>query len=150
MGGINIVNVPYKDAAQWLSDLMSGEVHIGFDGGSTRQAHIDPGRLRCLGITRSKPSPVFPEISTIASTGLPGYEWTSQLAMFARSKTPPANIGKPHQEIVRALGQPDVKGKLLNVGIEQVGSSPEQLAALVKSAQARLETLIKDARIRVD
>jgi len=81
---------------------------------------------------------------------VPGYESTAPLAVFAPAKMPAALINRLNQEIVRVLNSTEVKGKFLNVGIEPVGSSPEELAVRIKSDMIILGKLIKDAGIRGD
>ena len=83
---------------------------------------------------------------TVASA-LPGYEAASVLAMFATAKTPPAIINRLHQEIVRAINKPEVKELLFNAGVEIVGNTPDELAAMVKLDMARMGKVIRDAGI---
>jgi tripartite-type tricarboxylate transporter receptor subunit TctC len=92
---------------------------------------------------------MFPGLPTVAAS-LPGYEAVSLYGLFAPAKTPAALINRLNQEIVRVLNSTEVNGKFLNVGIEPVGSSPEELAARIKSDMAILGKLIKDAGIRGD
>ena len=84
----------------------------------------------------------------MAGTGLPGYESVSTYGMFVPSKTPEAIVVRLNQEIVRVLTRADIREKFFNAGIEAVGTSPEELAAYVKSEMARMGRVIRDAGIR--
>jgi tripartite-type tricarboxylate transporter receptor subunit TctC len=85
---------------------------------------------------------------TVAESGLPGYEATAMQGMFAPARTPAAIIQRLNHETVRVLSQPDVRERLFNVGVETVGSSPEDFASMMKSEIARMGKVIKDAGIR--
>jgi len=129
--------------------LLGGQVHMTIDG-SQLLPHVKSGKLRALGVTSAQPSPLFPGMPTIASSGVPGYEAISMLGVFVPIKTPPAIIARLNQDIVRLMKQPDVKEKFLNAGIDAVGSSPEEHAAKYKSEVARWAAVIKSAKIRVN
>lgn len=107
--------------------------------------HLKSGRLKALGITSAKPSALFPDLPSIAATGLPGYESVSRFAIFAPARTPAAVINLLNREIVKAVQNADVKQKFNNVGIETVGSSPEQLAATIRSEMATPGKVVKNA-----
>ena len=91
---------------------------------------------------------MFPELPTIASQGLPGYESGSIYALFAPAGTPAAIVQRLHQESVKVLQSTEVRERFLKSGMEAVGSTPEELAATIKSDIARIGKLIKDAGIR--
>jgi tripartite-type tricarboxylate transporter receptor subunit TctC len=109
--------------------------------------HVKSGRLRALGVTNAEPSALFPGLPAVRAT-LPGYEASSMTGMFASAHTPMALITRLNQEVVRVLNRADVKEKFFSAGVETVGSSPEELAAAMKSDMTRLGKVIKDAGIR--
>ncbi len=148
MAGINIVRVPYKGTAQALNSLISGEVQMMISVVNAAAPHVKSGRLRALAVTSAQPSPLAPGLPTVAGTGLPGYESVSTYGMFVPSKTPEAIVVRLNQEIVRVLTRADIREKFFNAGIEAVGTSPEELAAYVKSEMARMGRVIRDAGIR--
>ena len=96
------------------------------------------------------PTALIPGLPTVAAAGLPGYQSAGITAMFAPARTPEAIIRRLNQEIVRLINQPDVKQKFFDAGVEIIGSSPEQLAATVKSEVATLSKLINDIGIKVN
>jgi len=106
--------------------------------------------LRALAVTSAEPSALAPGLPTVAASGLPGYEAVNMTGMFAPAKTSAAIIKRLHYETALVLNRADVKERFLNAGLEIVASSPEQLAAAVKSDIAKLSKLIKDAGIKVE
>lgn len=147
--GVNIVQVNYKGIGLAFNDVIGGQVQLMFPTAGSVMPHIRSGRLRALAVTTLEPSALVPGLPTVASS-VPGYESTAPLAVFAPAKMPAALINRLNQEIVRVLNSSEVKGKFLNVGIEPVGSSPDELAARIKSDMIILGKLIKDAGIRGD
>jgi tripartite-type tricarboxylate transporter receptor subunit TctC len=148
MAGVNIVRIPYKGAAPALNDVIAGQVHLIFPSASSVMPYVKSGRLRALAVASAEPSALAPNLPTVAASGLPGYESASILGMFAPAGTPATIINRLNQEIERALNRTEVKQKLFNAGAEVVASSPERLAATVKSEMARLGKVIRDAGIR--
>jgi tripartite-type tricarboxylate transporter receptor subunit TctC len=99
-------------------------------------------------VTTAQPSALAPGLPTVASGGLPGYEATALFAMFAPARTPAKLIGFLNAEIAEVLRRPDVRERLFNSGTEAIGSSPEALAATIRSDMAKWGKLIKAAGIR--
>ena len=150
MAGVNIVGVPYKGTAAALNAVLAGEVQLMFPAAGVAAPHVKSGRLRALASTRAQPSAMFPELPTMAASGLLGYEAGNTQGLFAPAKTPAAIIGRLNDEIIKVLNRADVKEKFLNYGIEAAGSSPQQFAATIKSDMTRIAKLIKDAGIHIE
>ena len=150
MAGLDMVYVPYKGGSPALMALVAGQVQLMFPTAGTVAPHIKSGRFRALAITSAQRSSLFPELPTIAATGLPGYESVARFAVLAPAKTPAAIVNRLNQEMVRVLAMADVKEKFNNAGIEPVGSTPAQLAATMKSEMARQGKMIKAAGIRAE
>jgi len=147
IAGVNIVRVAYKGNGPALTALLGGEVQLMFPNTPSAAPHVKSGKMRALAVTGSQPSALVPGLPTVSASGLPGYEAISIDAVYAPAKTPAAIIGRLNQEIARLLNRPDTKEKLLSVGVEVVASSPEQLAAAIKSEIALWSKVIKDAGI---
>lgn len=147
MAGVNMVRIPYKSGAQESADLISGQVQLMF-GSSSMTPYVRSGRLRALAVTSKDPSPLFPDLPTVASAGLPGYESGSMYCMFAPAGTPAAIISRLQQESAKALQVTETKDRYFNAGMETVGNTSEELATIIKADIARLSKLIKDAGIR--
>ncbi len=150
MAGVNIVHVPYKSTGTGVVDLLSGQVQMMINSAPGLTPHIKTGKLRGLAVTTAEPSLLVPDLPTLSSSGVPGYEAEGRTAMFAPGKTPAAVIKRINEVVVRYINTSDVKEKLFNGGAEVVGSSPEQLAATIKREMAVWGKVIKDAGIRVE
>lgn len=143
MAGVEIVRVMYKSTNQALNDLIAGQVQLTFTPGGTAMGHVKAGKLNALGVTSQQPSALFPGLAPIAASGVPGYEAVSTYGLFAPAKTPAAIVTRLYQETLKTLAQPAVREKLLATGSEAVGSSPEELAAKIRSEMARLAKVLK-------
>ncbi len=150
MAGINMTRIPYKNAGPAITALIGGQVQLMFATASSVAPHIRSGRLKALAVTSPKPSALFPDMPTMAASGLPGYEARTLVGMFAPARTPADIINRLNQEVVRLLNKSEVKEKLLGLGVEAEASSPEQWAAIVKSEMAKLSKIIKEAGLRAD
>lgn len=150
LAGVNIVRINYKSAGAAITDLIAGQVQMTFGNALSVAPHVKSGRVKGLAVTSAQPSPLFPDLPTVAATGLPGYELISPFGIFAPARTPKPIIKTLNAGIVRVLNGADSKEKLFNLGMEVVGSSPEQLEAMVKSEVAKWSKVIKDAGIRAD
>ena len=147
MTGVNLVRVPYKGTAAAVNGLMSGEVQVMFFPIFIGLPHVKAGRLRALAVTTLQPSPLAPDLPTVASI-LPGYEVMSLSGVFAPAKTPPALVKRLSHEIAQVLGTGEAKEHFHKTGVEAVGSSPEQFGATVRSEMAKWAKVIKAAGIR--
>jgi tripartite-type tricarboxylate transporter receptor subunit TctC len=150
MARVNIVRINYSGGGLALNDLIAGQVQLMFNSGPSVAGHIKLGKLRALAVTSAEPSTLFPGLPTVAGSGVPGYEIVALDCIFAPTKTPMTIINRLNHEIVRALNTPEVKERFLNLGVEVVGSSPEYLAAAMKSDITRLGEVIRNAGIRVE
>ena len=150
MAGIEMVNVPYKGAAQALVDVMAGQAQLMFPNAASVAPQLKSGRLKALAVTSAQPSILFPALPTIAATGLPGYESVVINGLLAPAKTPEPIIRRLNQETVRFLQTAEVKEQLLNGGAEPVGSTPQEFSAVIKAETARLGKIIKRTSIKVD
>ena len=146
---VNMLDVPYKGAGPGVAALLGGEVQVMFPIASGIVPHIKSGRVRALAVTTARPTPLFPDLPTVAASGLPDYQSVVLYGVFAPAKTPTPVIGRVHQELVRALNNPEVKDTFFKNGTETIGSSPEQLAAALNSEMTRVGIVIRNTGIRV-
>ena len=149
MAGVNLVYIPYKGSNLALVALLGGETQVMFPNAASVTPHLKSGKLRALAVTSAEPSALVPGLPAVSAT-VPGYSSEGMTGMFARAGTPATIISRLHHEIARIMSRTDVKERFLNTGVETVGSSPEQLAATIKSDSARMEKLIKDVGVRID
>jgi tripartite-type tricarboxylate transporter receptor subunit TctC len=150
MAGVNLLHVPYKNAPPAIIDLVGGQTQVMFATSSSVSSHVKSGKLRGLAVTTAAPSELVPGLPTVAASGLPGYEAASINAVFGPARMSAKLVDQINREIVRVLSQSELKEKLFSMGVETVGSSPAQLAALVKSEMVTLGKIFKDLNIRLD
>ena len=150
MAGVNIVRVPFKGAGPALIALFGNEVQLTFPTPSVVPQHVKAGRLRALAVSGLQTSPLLPELPTMSASGLPGYEVVSRAGVFAPVKTPAPIINRLNQEIVRALGTAELKDRILALGSEPGGSSPEEFRNIIKTDMNRMGKVIKDSGMRED
>jgi tripartite-type tricarboxylate transporter receptor subunit TctC len=150
MSGLNVVRINYKGTAPAVNALLAGEVQVMFTGAGSIMSHVESGRLRALAVTTAERSPLTPRLPTVAESGLPGYEFTSVVGIFAPAKAPPAIVNLLSQEIVNTLRKPEVNEMLFKSGVAALGSTPEDFAARVKADIERWRKVIKDTGIRVE
>jgi tripartite-type tricarboxylate transporter receptor subunit TctC len=150
MAGIDMMRIPYKGNGPALNGLISGQVQLMFPTAGSVAPHLKSGRVRAIAVTSAKPSALFPDLPTAASAGLPGFDCDSVLGALAPAKTPPALINRLSREIAVAVNKPEIKQRFAAAGVETLGSSPQELTAVMKSEMTRLGKLIKDLGIKED
>jgi tripartite-type tricarboxylate transporter receptor subunit TctC len=145
---VRMTHVPYKGSGPAVQALVGGESQIGFNNILAVLPHVNGGRLKAIAVTSPKRAPAVPNLPTLAESGVTGYEAMSWNGMFAPAKTPRAIITKVHAEVVKALNSPDVRERLVGLGSDPVGSTPEEFGAYVKTELARWGKVIRDNNIR--
>jgi tripartite-type tricarboxylate transporter receptor subunit TctC len=143
MTGINITHVPYKGGAPQVTALMAGETQASFATVGTVINHIRNGKLRALGLGSTKPSKALPGVPTIADSGVPGYDMSPWIGVFAPAGTPKAIIDRLNVEINKALALPDVVQKLENQALDPAPSTVDQFNAILKTDYDKYGKLIK-------
>jgi len=148
--GTSGLHIPYKGGAPAMSDLLGGQVDATFMNINTGLSNIKGGKLRALAITSTKRSPLLPDVPTMEESGIKGvtvYSWQA----FAAPKGLPADIkAKLHDALVTGLNDPAVKSKLLELGFEIVGNTPEQFTAFQAAEFARWKKVIEVGKITAD
>ena len=150
MTGSNGLHIPYKGGAPAMSDLLGGQVDATFMNINTGITNIKAGKLRALAVTSAKRSALLPEVPTLEELGIKGVTVSSWQA-FAAPKGLPADIkAKLHEALVAGLNDPQVKAKLVELGFEIVGNTPEQFTAFQASEFARWKKVIEAGKITAD
>ena len=147
---IRINHVPFKGSADAHTQLIGGQIPVMFDAIPATLPHIKSGRLRGLGIATLKRSPLLPELPTIAESGYPGFEAVGWIGIAAPAKTPAAVLDKLNAEMVKILGQPDVRERLNTLAFTPVGGSRAQFAEYIKSEIAKWGKAVKESGAKVD
>lgn len=150
MTGIDIVHIAYKSNPQGVTDLLAGHVQLMFTDTVTALPHVKAGKLKALGIGSGKRSAVLADVPTVAEAGVPGYDLTGWLAVFAPAGTPQAVVNKLNEEINRILVLPEVRERLLQTGLDPLAGSPAELGALVRNEIPKWARIIKEAGIKPD
>jgi tripartite-type tricarboxylate transporter receptor subunit TctC len=150
MTGIELVHVPYKGGAPQVTALVGGESQASLATISTVIAHVKSGRLRALGVSSAKRSAILPEVPTIAESGVPGYEMSPWIGVYAPANTPKAIIDKLNAETNKALKHPDVANSLTNQVLDPQPSTPEEFAQRIKVDYEKYGKLIKATGVKVD
>ena len=150
MTGIDMQHIPYKGRASAIPDLLGGRVTMMFDNMPSSLPLVREGKLRALGVTSAKRSLAAPDIPTLAEAGLPGFEAVSWFALFAPANTPRPIVDKLQAEVSKILKSPDISKRLLDLGLEPAGGTPEELAAYQKSEIAKWSKVVKDSGAKVE
>ncbi len=143
VAGIKLNHVPFKGSADAHTQIIGGQVPMMFDAIPATLPHIKSGRLRGLGIATLKRSPFLPDLPTIAESGYPGFEAVGWIGIAAPAKTPGPILDKLNAEMVRILGEADVKEKLATLAFTPVGDTREQFAAYIKAEIAKWGAAVK-------
>jgi tripartite-type tricarboxylate transporter receptor subunit TctC len=143
--GVDIVHVPYKGTAPALADLLAGQIPMMFDTIITSLPHVKSGRLRGLAVTKSTRSQAVPELPTVAEAGLPGFQAVSWIGLMGPANMPKDIVDRISNEMVKMLGDPALRQKLIDAGAEPVGSSAAEFAAHMKAEMERWEPVVKAA-----
>jgi tripartite-type tricarboxylate transporter receptor subunit TctC len=150
MAGVKLTHVPYKGGGPAVTDLIAGQVSLSFATVLETSQHVKGGRLRPLAVTSAGRSVAFPDIPTMAEAALPGYESISWLGVFAPAGTSRDIVTRLNTEIVRILGLPDVKERLLGQGAEPIANSAERFAAVQKADIAKYSKLMRESSVKVE
>jgi tripartite-type tricarboxylate transporter receptor subunit TctC len=149
ISGIEMTHVPYRGDAPALADTIAGRVDLQI-GGSGMLEQIRSGQVRGLAVTTAKRSRLAPQLPTVAEAGVSDFDVTGWFAFFVPARTSRAIVEKIHIDTVTALNDPTVKSNLENIGMVAVGSTPEELAVLLKAEIEKWSTVIKKANIALD
>ena len=131
--GVDLQHIPYKGTAPALQDLLGGQIALMITGLPPVLPHVKAGKLRILGVASAQRLRQFPEIPTIAESGVPGFEATQWYGILAPAATPKEIVAKLNREFVKALRDPAVGEKLAGEGADPVGDTPGEFAAFIAS-----------------
>jgi len=147
MAGIKMVAVNYKGTGQAVGAVVSGEVQMFVMSPLIAIPQIKAGKLRAIGLTGLKRSPALPDVPTIAES-LPGYENITWHSVVVPIKTPKPIVAKLSKELMRIIRNPDMQVHFAQQGLDAVGSTPEELATLIKKEQVEYAKLVKQIGLK--
>ena len=148
MTGTKLNHVPYKGTAPGLTDVIAGHVQITFDAIPPTLPHVKSNRVRALAIGGTQRFPTLPDVPTLAEAGLPNYTFQSWFGIFAPARTPEAVVRTLNRELVRIIALPETRKAFVELGIEPVGTSPEEFGKYLRAEIARWSDVMRAHNIR--
>jgi len=148
--GIRLNHVPYRGATPAVNDVVAGQVPLVFSAVSVVLPFIRSGRLVAYGVPASVRSPLLPEAPTFTEAGLPGFDFVTWVALFVPKGTPRPIVDQLNAETSRAIADPEIRDKLVAMGLEPKRSTPEELGEMVRTGHARAARIIRDANIKAE
>ncbi len=148
--GLRLNHVPYRGATPAVNDVVAGQVPLVFSAVSVVLPFIKAGRLVAYGVPAAVRSPLLPDAPTFAEAGLPGFDFVTWVALFVPKGTPRPIVDQLNAETSRAIADPEVRDKLLAMGLEPRRSTPEELGEMVRQGHARAARIIREANIKAE
>jgi len=148
MTGTKLNHVLYKGTAPGLTDVIAGHVQITFDAIPPTLPHVKSNRVRALAIGGTQRFPTLPDVPTLAEAGLPNYTFQSWFGIFAPARTPEAVVRTLNRELVRIIALPETRKAFVELGIEPVGTSPEDFGKYLRAEIARWSDVMRAHNIR--
>jgi tripartite-type tricarboxylate transporter receptor subunit TctC len=149
LSGLYLVHIPYRGTALAIPDLVSGKLDVLFDSLPSGLPHVKEGRLRALGVTTAKRSPLLPELPAIAET-VPGFEAVTWFGLYGPKGMPNDIVSRVNTALNQALQDADVKDRLARLGIEPVGGTPQQFVTMTNNDRATWKKIISERRLLAD
>jgi tripartite-type tricarboxylate transporter receptor subunit TctC len=149
MAQVDIAPVPYRGTTALMPDLLANRITLSFANISNVVPLAREGKLRALAITSIKRSALAPDLPTMAETGYPGFEAVPWFGLLAPIGTPQDVLDKLHSETVKALAMPAVRNKFDELGLEPVGNTPAEFAAIIRKEIPEWAKVIKEAGIKL-
>ena len=149
MAHVDIESVPYRGTTALMPDLLAGRITMSFANIVNVVPLAREGKLRALAITSIKRSPLAPELPTMAESGYPGFEAVPWFGLLAPAGTPKDVVEKLHAETVKTLARPEVRKKFDELGLEPIGNTPAEFAAVIRKEIPEWAKVIKDAGIKL-
>jgi tripartite-type tricarboxylate transporter receptor subunit TctC len=150
MAKVSIQPVGYRGSTAVLPDLLAGRLTMSFSNVVNAAPLVREGKLRAFAVSSRKRSVAAPDLPTMDESGYPGFEAVPWFGLLAPIGTPQAIIDKVHQETVRVLGQPDVRKRFEDAGLDVIGGSPAEFAEVIRSEIPYWAKIIKEAGIKAE
>jgi tripartite-type tricarboxylate transporter receptor subunit TctC len=148
--GADMVHVPYKGGGPAVVSLLAGETSLLFATIPAALQHIQSGRLRALGVTRARRAAMLPDVATVAESGVPGYEAIEWNGVMVPAGTPMPVVRRIRDAVAKVLAPPEMRERLLAVGAEGVGSTPEEFAAFIRTELATWSKVVRELQLSAD
>jgi tripartite-type tricarboxylate transporter receptor subunit TctC len=146
--GIEMTHVPYRGIGAAYPDVMSGKVQLAFSSIAGAVPFTSDNRVRPLATTGSKRSPVYPDVATVAESGLPGFDVDLWIGIYAPAGLPPAVLARLNGELNKVLQHAEMKAALAKIGVEPRGTSPDQAADFTRAEYEKWKKVIVEGKIK--
>jgi tripartite-type tricarboxylate transporter receptor subunit TctC len=150
MARVDMVHIPYKGAGPMLTDLIGGQIQIGFDNLPSSMGHIKSGKVRAVAVTTTKRWPGTPDVPTVAESGVPGYEVSGWFGLLAPAGTPKAVIDALYRGASAMLKQPDVQKQMLELGAEPGGNTPDAFGKQIAAEVEKWKKVVAVTGVKVE
>ena len=148
--GIEATHVPYKGAPEALTEAITGRVHFNFSPVLVAMGQVKAGKALALAVSTASRSPMFPNLPTIAESGIPGFEYDQWYGLLVSAKTPRPIVNTLNKEVVRILNLPDMKERLLTQGATPAPTTPEEFDRFIRSEVQRFAKVLIAAGARIN
>ena len=148
LAGVDMLHVPYKGTGQAVTDLLAGQIDLLFAPAQAVMPHVQAGKLKAYAVTSAQRSKTLPELPTVAEGGVPGYEAIGWFGLLAPAATPRPVVAKLSADANAVLRDADIVQKMLVLGAEPSGNTPEQFAAFIRDDQAKWSKLMRERGIK--
>ena len=148
MAGVDLLHVPYKGTGPAVTDLLAGQVDLLFAPSQSVIQHVRAGKLKALAVTGAKRSETFPELPTLAESGLPGYEAVGWFGLLAPAATPKPTVQQLSADANRVLSDSETRTRMQALGADPAGNTPVEFARFIRDDQAKWSKLMREAGIK--
>ena len=150
MAKVDLLHVPYKGTGQAVTDLLAGQVDLLFAPSQAVIQHVRAGKLKALATTGARRSETLPDLTTVAESGLPGYEAVGWFGLLAPAATPKPVVDKLSADANRVLADSEVRTRMQALGADPSGNTPEEFARFIREDQAKWAKLMREAGIKAE
>jgi tripartite-type tricarboxylate transporter receptor subunit TctC len=150
MAHIDMTHVPYKGAAPMLTDLLGGQIQVGFDNLPSTIGFVRSGKVRAIAVTTPARWPGAPDIPTVAESGVPGYEVSGWFGLLAPAGTPKATLEVIQQALAAAVREPALSKQMLDLGAQPIANSPDEFAAQIRREVDKWQEVAKATGVSVE
>jgi len=150
LAGVKMTQIPYKGATAAAAGLAAGQTQVMFIAHSLALPYLPSGKVRAIAFAGGKRSAAFPDLPTVAESGVPGFDYSSWIALFAPKGTPAAVLGRLRTESSRVLANPALKERLEKSGLELWAIPADDLVSIVRDDHARWAKVVREANIKAE
>lgn len=150
MAKVDITHVPYRGAGPAYTDLMGGQIDLVFATAAGAGKLVESGKMRAIGVTSKSRSASWPDVPTIAESGLPGYEADVWYALFASGGTPPEVVARLNAAARKAIEAPIFQQRVASEGLVASPTTPDELTQFVRAEEARWRKVVVEAKVTID